>query len=517
MRQVFLDKGAVTVKEVAQPLLDDYSILVAVHYSFISSGTELATLTNAQAGLFSNMPHKVKKVLESVSANGIEGTAALIKSKLKGEISPVGYSCSGQVIAIGKKVHRLSIGDFVACAGAGYANHADLICVPEKLAVRVYKQKNLKTASITTLGAIALQGIRRAQLSLGESVCVLGLGLLGQLTVQLAKINGCYVIGVDLIAERLSLAKKLGADVVYHATENDISHEIDILTERYGVDTTIITAASKSNTIMQQAMAITRKKGRVIIVGDIGLSLERDIFYKKEIDLLMSCSYGPGRYDLTYEQRGQDYPYAYVRWTENRNMQAFAQLIEQNKINIDALISEEIVLDDIKNAYKRIQGKESLGIVLRYPHDNYKLSSHLTLTKPETKKTAPIRFVPAVKETVRVGIIGAGGFAKVKLIPIVSRIKHATINAIVDANVANSLNVSRLYGAAKAYTHDDDLFIHDDVDVVIISSPHKYHCDQAIKAMSHGKAVFMEKPMVTDFEQLKRLRSFFDNNKSIPF
>ena len=522
MRQVFLDKGNVVVKEASQPFLDDYSVLVSIHYSYISSGTEIATISNAKSGLFSNVPHKVKKVLESVAAHGVEGTAALIKGKLKGDIFSLGYSCAGRVIGIGKKVRTIRPGDWVACAGAGYAHHADLVCVPENLVVQTHRE-HLKAASLTTIGAIALQGVRRAQVQLGDRVAVVGLGLLGQITVQLLKAAGCYVIGTDLMPERLSLAMRCAADAVFNPTHDDLIKEVNLLTEHHGADVAIITAASKSNAIIQQAMEITRKKGRVIIVGDIGLSLNREPFYQKEIDLLMSCSYGPGRYDAEYEQKGHDYPYAYVRWTEKRNMQAFVSLIEQGTLSCDELITDEVSLDNIQWAYERIQSKEKLGVVLRYDrrddeyHEQTRYVASRFDNKSETSAHLEIRFIPAKKDTIRVGVVGAGGFAKIKLMPLISKMRNVKINAIVDVDVANSMSVSRVYGAAKACSDDYELFNDDIVDAVIISSPHKFHCAQALRALTNGKAVFLEKPMVTDFEQLQQLNAFLKQHSTAPF
>ena len=286
MRQLFIEKNHIAIKEVCEPLLDENLVLVSVNYSFISSGTESATISNASKNVFfTNIPQKIKKVLESLAANGFEGTQALVKGRLSGTVQSLGYSCSGTVVAVGSKVKSIRPGDFVACAGAGFANHADMVCVPENLVVLV-KETILKEASLTTIGAIALQGIRRAQLQLGDRVCIIGLGLLGQISLQLAKLSGCSVIGIDLVDERLALAKELGATAVYKATDENIYNDIAFLTEHYGVDSTIITAASKSNSIIQQAMEVTRKKGKVILVGDVGLDLERAPFYQKEIDLL---------------------------------------------------------------------------------------------------------------------------------------------------------------------------------------------------------------------------------------
>ncbi len=521
MRQVFLENGLVRIKEVCQPILDKQMVLVAVHYSCISPGTEQATINNAQSGsLLHKIPEKIAKVLESLTHNGLEGTRALIREKMQGSLQMLGYSCSGKVIAVGSKVNRFRPGDFVACAGAGFANHASMVCVPENLVAHVRDESLLKHASVSTLGAIALQGLRRASVQLGETVCVLGLGLLGQLTVQLAKLSGATVIGIDLLEDRLTLAKQHGADFVINAKTSSVIEQLATHTNHYGVDVTIVTAASKTNDIMQQAMEITRKKGKVVVVGDVGLGLERSPLYQKEIDLLISCSYGPGRYDSSYEQQGIDYPYAYVRWTENRNMQAFVTLLEQKKIIVDTLIPDCFDVDNVESAYAAIKEQQALAALISYQEhiEKPKIGAVQHNDAHQNDEETPPRFIPAMHGgTIRVGVIGAGGFAKVKLMPIVSRIDNVKINAIVDANVATSLTISKLYQASRALTEDDALFNENLVDAVIISSPHKYHCDQALTALKHGKAVFLEKPMVTDFEQLDRLYAFLQQHPMIPF
>jgi predicted dehydrogenase/threonine dehydrogenase-like Zn-dependent dehydrogenase len=509
MRQVFLDKGAVTIAQVSKPLLDERSVLVQVHYSCISSGTESATIATARQSLFNNIPQKLKKVLESITTHGIDATRALIAGKLKGNIQALGYACSGQVLAVGTLVKKLQVGDFVACAGSGYAYHADIVCVPEYLVAKIARQDILKAASVTTLGAIALQGIRRAQISLGESVCVIGLGLLGQLTAQLALRAGCRVFGIDISQERLVLAQNLGVHKIYQAHDAHLINDIMFATEHHGVDVTIITAASKSDTIVQQAMEITRKKGKVVVVGDVGLALQRDPFYKKEIDFLISCSYGPGRYDNAYEQQGQDYPYAYVRWTEQRNMQAFVKLLEQNQINIDSLIGQEVSINEVEKAYERIKTQQELGIVLSYDASSG--------SKQEVLKPLPHRFIPAISDKIRVGVIGAGGFAKIKLLPLLTQIPDVHIHAVVDLDVANALNVSRQYDARHSLRDEHTLCTQNLVDAVVISSPHSYHTQQALHALQNGKAVFLEKPMSTTYEQFEQLLVFLQQNPHARF
>ena len=515
MRQLFLEKGSLIVQEVAQPSLDERSVLISVHYSFISSGTEAATISNAQRSIiFSNVPNKIKTVLQSITENGFAGTSALVNSKLKGSLQALGYSCSGRVLAVGRKVTKFRAGDFVACAGAGWANHADVVCVPENLVVAVKNEAFVKHASITTIGSIALQGIRRAELQLGETVCVMGLGLLGQITVQLAKNAGCRVVGVDLLPERMALASELGADYVFKADSESFEKDMSFLTHHRGVDCTIITAAASSSVIVQTAMEVTRRKGKVVVVGDVGLDLQRNPLYKKEIDLLISCSYGPGRYDNSYEVEGRDYPYDYVRWTENRNMEAIVDLISQKKLSVDKLATQEFHIEDVTKAYELIKSKEVLGVILRYTPKN-DVSFLPAVRKPLNQKA--LAFTPAVGAALRVGFVGAGGFSKVKLLPIVSKVGDVKISAIVDTDITNAKNVCRTYGAAVALTDAQDLFEKDIVDAVVIASPHKFHCDQALEALSHGKAVFLEKPMATTFEQYHRISKFLIDNPKVPF
>lgn len=494
MRQVFIDKSEIAVRTVCEPVLDDNLVMVSVHYSFISSGTESSTVNDAaQSSLLSNLPKKVAKVFDALKAQGIQGTRNLVQAKLAGSVCQLGYSCSGKVIAVGKNIKHIKTGDFVACAGTGYANHADIVCVPENLVV-VCAEKFLQEASITTIGAIALQGIRRTAPQLGEIVCVQGLGLLGQITIQLAKLSGCTVIGIDIVPERLALAREVGADATFCATSETLLKDIAFFTDHRGVDSTLITAASKSNTLIQQAMEITRKKGKVVIVGDIGLGLERSPFYQKEIDLLMSTSYGPGRSDPIYEKEGVDYPYGYVRWTENRNMQAFISLLQSGKLTVSKLISDIIAIEHAPEAYQRLQDKKKLGIILNFTEKN---------SMPKFEKE--ILFTPARKDSLRIGFIGAGGFAQGMLMPIIAGIKNSSITAIVDPDIVTATNSSRAFTAAHALTNDLDLYKQDLADLVVIASPHKMHCDQIIAALTNNKAVFVEKPMVTTFEQLEKL------------
>lgn len=518
MRQLLLEKGILTVKEVFKPMLTDTTILVSVHYSCISSGTEASTIQASQKHILSsNIPQKITKVFESISKNGIDGTRALITSKLKGEFQTLGYSCSGKVIAVGKKVTQFRPGDYVACAGAQFAHHADIVCIPQNLAVKIDNPELLHVASMTTMGAIALQGVRRASVQLGEIVCVIGLGLLGQITLQLLKAAGCKVIGIDIAQERLDLAVQMGAFAVYKADDEQLINDIKLKSHFQGCDATIITAGSSSNSIMQQAMEVTRKKGKVVIVGDVGLGIERSPFYQKEIDLLISCSYGPGRYDNSYECEGIDYPYPYVRWTENRNMVAFVELLAQQRPTFEKLISQTISIDHAQEAYTKLQEKQNLCVVLSYAPKEEPDYDTITPARTTTTGTSNITYIRPSTGKIRVGIIGTGGFAKVKLIPIISRIPGVTLSAFVDPDITNALNLVKQYPAAEAYSHEQELLMNDIVDAVVIASPHKYHAEQALKFLQKGKAVLVEKPHVTTPKQLEAMTEFLKKHPSIPF
>lgn len=514
MRQIFIDKGSLLIQKVAQPKLDEQSVLVSVHYSFISSGTETAMIAQVNnRSLLANIPQKVKIALSSLAQHGLHGTRALLQDSSKSKLQSLGFSCSGRVIAVGSRVTSFKVGDFVACAGADFAPHADIVCVPENLTVAVAHPDMLKQASVTALGAIALQGIRRAQLQLGEIVCVQGLGLLGQLTAQLAKEAGCVVIGIDILPDRLVLAKELGIDYAFEAGYQNLQKSIDFVTHGKGVDCTLITASSNSDSIIQQAMELTRKKGKVVIVGDVGLKLERSPFYDKEIDLLISCSYGPGAYDVAYEQYAKDYPYNYVRWTEKRNMQTIVDFIVAKKLSVDRLISQEIPIAQADKGYKALQEKKAVGVVLSYlPKNDFEF---VPAVKDLSIKQA-VDFVPAKKESLKVAVIGVDSSITIKVLPIVSQLPGIKISAVIDQNSALAQNVARMYGATKTVFQESELVDQNLVDVVMVGASSSYTAKDAIYALSHGKALFVRKSIVKNFEQFEQLSKFLKQNPKVP-
>ena len=402
MKQVLIKDGGVIVDEVPAPEAGPKNILVQVEYSCISAGTEMAGVALSGMPLYRRalkQPENVKRVLDMMRDQGVKRTIDRVRGKLAAG-SPTGYSAAGRVIAVGAEVEGFDVGDRVACAGAGIANHAEVIDVPVNLAVHIPEGLNTSVASTVTLGSIALQGVRRANPTLGETVVVVGLGILGQITAQLLQANGCRVIGVDLAADRVALAQKNGMQHGLDPQAEDYVAQVLRLTDGFGADAAIVTAATPSDEVISQAFQSCRRKGRVVLVGDVGLHLKRPDIYAKELDFLVSTSYGPGRYDPSYEEGGQDYPLPYVRWTENRNMQAYLELLAAGTINIDAMIGVSYPLEKAGEAYAGLASpdRKDLIVLLEYPPRGERESRKVVL-----------RTAPAAKQGgIRVGLAGAG-------------------------------------------------------------------------------------------------------------
>jgi len=512
MKQVLVQRGTVQVENVPAPLLGDNHILVEVAYSLISTGTEVTGVKRSGESLAKKaiqQPENVKKVLSILKEKGIKKTLALVKSKVAGA-SPTGYSCSGVVIQVGKGVEKIKPGDRVACAGAGKANHAEIVLVPKNLVVKVPDGCSLKDAASVTLGSIAMQGVRRAGPKLGETVAIIGLGLLGQITNQLLKSAGCRTIGFDLQKRRVELAKGLGLDWGFVSSEADVQKEVFNLTNGHGVDSTIITASAPGNdTIVQQAMEITRKKGKVVVVGEVGLGIKRSPFYEKELDLLISTSYGPGRYDGNYEENGLDYPYAYIRWTEQRNMEEYLKLIAEGKLYFSQLVGKVYPIEEAPQAYQALQeGKRPLAALLDY---------HLSEADTGQKLRTKVQVSTVVKNKaglINVAVIGAGSFAKSVHLPNLQRLsKLYSIRAVVSATGSNAKETARQFGAAYCSTDYHDVLADADIDMVMLCTRHNLHAKIAMEAAKAGKAIFVEKPMAVNQEELDELVRVLNETK----
>ncbi len=506
MKQVLIRRGLVTVDEVPAPLIEPGHVLVEVAYSMISSGTEISAVEGTGKKLIKRaieQPEKVAQLMEHLLNHGIKKTVTKVQSRLDAAL-PSGYSCSGIVIQVGEGVENIRPGDRVACAGAGIANHAEIVLVPRNLLVKVPDNCDLKAAASMTLGSIAMQGVRRADIRMGEMVAVIGLGLLGQITVQLLKASGCRVIGFDLDARRIRLAEELGADKAFLSNEVDTLKEVMHFTGGHGVDATIITAANQSNEIVQQAMNITRKKGKVILVGDVGLGLKRSPFYEKEIDFQISCSYGPGRYDEHYEGQGLDYPYAYVRWTENRNMQEYLRLIAEGRVKVDPIIEREYDISEASHAYEELQGENRpLAVLLRYS-----ISDEQSMGKKLSRKI--VLRSKLVSGKIGIAVVGAGDFAKNMHLPNLQELSDLYhIRAIVSATGSNAKATAEQYGADYATTNYEDVLNDPEVHAVLICTRHNLHAQQVIGALKAGKHVYCEKPLALTEEELESIISCY--------
>jgi len=509
MKQVLIRRGQVVVEEVPAPMVNENEVLVQVHYSCISKGTEIAGLTTSGTPLYKKVlskPQNIKKALEMLRSEGVSRTIARVKGKFA-QGSPTGYSASGVVLECGKEIKDLKPGNRVACAGAGISNHAEFIAVPRNLVIKVPDELTLDLASTVTLGSIAMQGVRRASPGLGEFVAVVGLGILGQLAVQMLKAAGCRVVGIDLDQRRIDIALSLGMDKGLNPERDKIVDEAIRFSNGFGVDSVVLTAATESSVPVNQAMEMCRRKGKVVIVGAVGLSLKRDEFYKKELDVLISTSYGPGRYDERYEHKGYDYPYAYVRWTENRNMQEYLRLLAEKKINIKPLIEKVYPVEQASTAYEELKTGESKPLIVLLEYNKESV--------PERKVVISTSEISGDK--LNVALVGAGGFARGTHLPNLRRLRETyNIYAIVSKTGSNAKAVSRQYGASYATTDFEQVLSDKNVDTVIITTRHNMHARMAIQAAKAGKSVFVEKPMALNRKELAELVQVLEKTK-VPF
>ena len=502
MKQVFGKKGKIVVEEVPAPVCRDNGLLVETICSLISPGTEVHSIKSRQKSIImlaKDRPDLVKKVLEHAKKAGLQKTRELVKSRLA-DLTILGYSSAGIVREVGKNITEFSVGDRVACAGAQYANHAEYIYVPKNLAVKIPDNVSFEEAAFTTVGSIAMQGVRRADVKLGEYITVVGLGLIGLLSVQILKAAGCRVLGIDLDPKRASLAKSLGADAVVVPTKKNPLKEVLRFTKGMGADAVIITAATKSDAPVNQAMQMCRKKGRVVVVGDVGMNIQRETFYKKEIDFLISTSYGPGRYDSKYEDEGSDYPVGYVRWTENRNMQAFVELLSKNAVNVKPLISAAYPIEQAQKAYSSI-GKGMITSLFTYAKNK----------RPERK----IQHLPAprTKEKINVALIGAGNYAKAQHLPNLKALADYKIYGIVTHNGRDAKQIAEQYSAVWSSSDYRDALRDKNIDLVIVSTRHGAHAQITIDAANAKKDVFVEKPMALNEKEMNGVVRAVQKNK----
>jgi len=495
-----LKDGKMELLEVPHPAVGTNQLSIRNHYSVVSAGTEGRSVRDARAnyiGKAKARPNEVKQVLNTVKTQGIVGTYKIIMDKLNAP-SPLGYSCAGEVIQIGEGVTKFKVGDRVACGGQG-AVHSEVVSALENLCVKIPENVDSKHAAFATIASIAMQGIRQADNRIGETCLIIGLGLLGQFTIQILNAAGVNTIGVDIVHDKVDLANANACNLALHRDAKGLEQQILDLTDGFGVDSVIITAASNSNDPVNLAGELCRKKGKVVSVGRVATNFNRDPYYYKELDLRMSCSYGPGRYDVRYEEKGIDYPIGYVRWTENRNMQAYINLLSMKKFNVNSLITHTFRFEDAFNAYDLIMnGSEPyVGILLEY--DIKKDISTQFYFNSEKKN--PLK-------KINVGFIGAGSFARKFLLPNIE--KSVNKVAIATASGHNARHVANKFDFQYAFGDGDKLLEQADVNTVFITTRHNTHAKYVLKALKKGKNVFVEKPLCMTEEELFQIKKEYE-------
>ena len=501
-----LKNGEIQVLEVPLPVLGPGKVLVRNHYSLISSGTEGSSVTAARKNLVGKAkerPQQVKQVIDALKQQGPVQTYRAVMKKLD-SYSPLGYSSAGEVIKVASDVQGFVVGDKVACGGAGYANHAEIIAVPSNLCVKLPENADLKRAAYNTIGAIALQGIRQADLRIGETCAVVGLGLIGQLTCLILKAGGIKVVGIDINPGMVEIASKHCANLAFIREEPGLAEKIGEFTEGIGVDAVIITAGTHSLDPVNFAGQIARKKGRVVIVGAAPTGFDRDPYwYKKELELRMSCSYGPGRYDPEYEEKGIDYPAAYVRWTEKRNMLAFQELVHSGRIDLSYLTTHEFTLEHAPQAYDMIVSRSEpfLGIILKYD-----------VHKPIARHRIAIR--PAKAEgRVNIAFIGAGSYAQQNLLPNIPRNDNdVTCVGIMTNSGTTSKRVTEKFNFQFCTSEPKDIFENNTINTVFIATRHNSHAEYVKSALTAGKHVFVEKPLCLTEEDLSEIEELYNSS-----
>jgi len=513
MKQLLQDArtGDLTVTEVPAPQLLPGCVLVRTAASLVSAGTERASAEFARKNLLAKAkarPDLVRDVLAKLRRDGLAATIGTVRSRLD-QPQSVGYSSAGTVIAVGDGVSDIAVGDRVACAGAGYAVHAEIACVPRMLVARIpatisagineAQPVSFEEAAFATVGAICLHGLRTAEVSLGETVAVIGLGLIGQITVQLLRVAGCRVLGMDLVQQRADLALQSGAEAT--ATSADEFRDLFIQkTGGRGADAVLITAETSSSAPVNLAAEVARDRAIVAAVGTIGMELQRKLYYEKELDFRISRSYGPGRYDAAYEQKGRDYPIGHVRWTETRNMEAFLQLLAECKLNLASLITHRFPLEQSAQAYELISGRSSapyLAVMLQCPEAENARAEFV-------HKIQVTRVMPP-SSSLGIGVLGAGNFALNTLLPALQSLKNVSFQGVCNATGPRSRHAAEKFGFAYCADSEQQLLEDPNIDAIVIATRHHLHARQTVAALNAGKNVFCEKPLCLSEDDLAEI------------
>ncbi|MBM4258953.1 MAG: zinc-binding dehydrogenase [Deltaproteobacteria bacterium] len=517
MRQLIqsVRTGETRVAELPAPQAQASTALIQTVVSLVSAGTERMVVEFANKGLVAkarSRPDLVRQVFDKAKREGILSTLEAVRNRLDQPMA-LGYSSAGTVLAVGRDMEDFAVGDRVACAGGGYASHAEVVNIPKNLLVKLPDPVDFEAAAFATLGAIALQGIRLAEVKLGEVVAVIGLGLLGQLTVQMLKAAGCIVVGMDIKSQRADLAQQFGADAVA-ITAEQCQAMCTRLSGGQGADAVLITADTKENAPVELAGDLARDKGVVVAVGAVGMTIPRKVYFEKELDFRISRSYGPGRYDAEYEEKGHDYPIGYVRWTENRNIQAFVRLLAEGKVNVKPLITHRIAIEQAPQAYDVVLGKTGepfMGVLLTYP-EQPDLARRVVLrdTQPLSERHNP------TADKVTIGVLGAGNYATATLLPAMQNLPGLTLAGVCTATGMTSRTVGEKFGFAFCTTAEEELFTNPEVNTIVITTRHHLHARQVVTALEAGKRVFCEKPLCLTAEELQTVAQAYAEQQN-PF
>jgi len=500
--------GKSTIEDVPVPTPREGQALVKVEASLVSAGTERMVIEFAEKSLVGkarSRPDLVKQVLDKARREGVVNTAQAAFNRLDQPMA-LGYSSAGTIVTLGQNVRGLKVGQRVACAGGGFAVHAEYNVVPRNLLTPLPKNVDFESAAFTTLGAIAMHGFRLAEPQIGETVAVIGLGLLGLLTAQIATAAGCHVLGIDIDPKRIALASSLGLEAVRRDQAVDSSVTF---TANRGFDVILICADTSSNDPVELAGGIARDRARVVATGAVGLSIPRKVYFEKEISFINSRSYGPGRYDLSYEEQGNDYPFGYVRWTEGRNFEAVVDLMSSGKLQVQPLITHRFPIEKATQAYEVITGKKKepfLGVLLTYP-ESVEKSAGLQVVKFNVPT-----FKPA---TCKLGVLGAGLFANAALLPAIKKAGGIELVGIASAGGLHAQHSGKKFGFQYATSSDDEIINDPNINTIAILTRHDSHAELVVKALNAGKHVFVEKPLVINSNQLEQVNKILVSTRSV--
>ena len=504
MRQMLQNfrTGELKIEEVPAPALQPGGVVVRNHYSLVSAGTERAAMAFAHQGLIGkarSRPDLVRQVVNKVRTDGLVATYRSAMERLNTFVPP-GYSSAGEVLEVGAEVPDVTRGDLVACAGAGYASHSEMVFVPKNLVVKLPEDVSTRQGAFATLGAIALQGVRRADLTPGERVAVIGLGLVGQLTVQILHAYGFPVLGLDVDPGRVEGARRWSMERYGVIGRDDVDGMALAFSNGVGVDAVVVTASTNTSEPVELAGRILRERGRVSVVGDVGMDVPRRLYYDRELDIRMSRSYGPGRYDPVYEEWGVDYPIAYARWTEHRNMEEFLRLVALGRLNVDEMTTHTFPIDQARDAYKLIlenpDHEPFLGVLLEYPTTDRPVERRLELG-------SPVGLQGRGSGVVKVGLIGGGLFAKGTILPALKKLDQVQVRAVATATGKTAQDLAKRNGCDYATTDYRELLEDKEIDLVIIATRHNLHVSVAVEALRAGKHVYVEKPLALNLDELQ--------------